>query len=155
VLKLGGLDGIVKLWREYEAGADGPHMHSSASGVRSAKCKASAFRHRRNRRLPSRRARRGRFRQSGDVLVGQLAVAVHHAAELAAVDEEHVATAIGELAVLGVASRSSAKRTGRPRLDRLRTTMPSQPSSAASSISQGQMEKLRVKSSKDIVPRRD
>ena len=41
---------------------------------------------------------------AGDVLVGQLAVgAVHHAAELAGVDEEHVAAAVAELAVLLVA----------------------------------------------------
>jgi hypothetical protein len=44
------------------------------------------------------------------------------------------------------------QRTGRPRLDRLRTTMRSQPSSAACSISQGQIAELRVKSRKDIVP---
>ena len=41
---------------------------------------------------------------AGDVLVGQLAVgAVHHAAELAGVDEEHLAAAVAELAVLPVA----------------------------------------------------
>ena len=41
---------------------------------------------------------------AGDVLVGQLAVgAVHHATELARVDEEHLAAAVAELAVLAVA----------------------------------------------------
>src|SRR5206468_2998698 len=40
---------------------------------------------------------------AGDVLVGQLAVrAVHHAAELAGVDEEYVAPAVAERAVLAV-----------------------------------------------------
>src|SRR5690606_33939467 len=40
----------------------------------------------------------------GDVHVGQLAVgAVHHAAELSSVYEEHVAAAVAELAVLAVA----------------------------------------------------
>jgi hypothetical protein len=40
----------------------------------------------------------------GDVLVGELAVgAVHHAAELAGVDKEHLASPLAELTVLPVA----------------------------------------------------
>src|SRR5690606_32775311 len=60
------------------------------------------------------------IRDAGDVLVGQLAVgAVHHAAKLAGVDEEDLAAAVAELAVLAVARQKPQARRDLRRVEEL------------------------------------
>src|SRR5262245_20982679 len=55
-----------------------------------------------------------------NVLVGQPAMrAIHHAAEFAGVDEEHVATAVAELAVLAVARKEPQARRDLRRVEEL------------------------------------
>src|SRR2546427_718066 len=57
---------------------------------------------------------------AGDFLFGQLAVgAVHHAAELPGIDEEHVAAAVAELAVLPVTREEPQARRDLRRVEEL------------------------------------